>query len=367
MSKTEANFLADLVAFRTISAIPNTVEMKVCANYCAEFFTKQGLFAKTGEVNGFPHVIATSQKTKSPKIFLQAHLDVVPAEDKLFKMTQRDGKYLGRGVFDMKFACASYMKLAERLSANLQAYDFGIMLTFDEEIGGHHGVEALLKQGYSCEVCVLPDSGTNWQLESSGNGAWFVQIATTGKSAHGSLPAQGVNAAEKLIKVLAAIEPLKNNYSEDNLTLSVTKLESGQAINQIPAQAEATLDIRYRHKDIYSQLKTEIESICKKHDAQVETVAWGPCVSVDTEHPKVVDFIKVAEEILDKKISQSHSTGATDARYFCEYDIPCIVIQPNGGGLHADNEWVDAKGVEDLTEILFNFITKCAIKERYES
>lgn len=363
MSRTEADYLADLVAFRTISAIPNTIEMKVCASYCAEFFSKQGLFTQVGEINGYPHVIATSQRTKKPKILLQAHVDVVPGEDELFKMRQQDGKYLGRGVFDMKFATASYMKLAERLSSKINNYDFGIMLTFDEEVGGHHGVEALLKQGYRCEICILPDSGTNWNMESSANGAWFVKIVTTGKSAHGSLPAQGINAAEKLLKILSGIESLKTNYKKEDLTLSVTKLGAGEAMNQIPAYAEATIDIRYRSKDIYDELKEDIQNICQKHAAKAETIALGPCMNVDTGHPKVIDFIKTAEKVLGKTISQSHSTGATDARYFCEYDIPCIVIQPDGGGLHAEDEWVDAEGVADLTKILFNFITECAIKE----
>ena len=225
MIKTEADYLKELVAFPSVTA--DKKASKECAEHCAAFFKNHGLHTEIIESDGYPSVIATSQKTKTPKVFLQCHMDVVPADDTLFVISV-EGKLFGRGVFDMKFACASYMRMLDELGDDINKYDFGIMLTFDEEIGGHNGVEALLKQGYGADVCILPDSGKNWRLQATGNGAWFIRLTKTGKNAHGSMPQIGINAAEILTEVLIELYKLREQYKPEDLTLSLTKLNSGK-------------------------------------------------------------------------------------------------------------------------------------------
>ncbi len=357
--KSEADYLEELVAFASVTA--DKKASKACAEHCAEFFKSHGLHTKLIESDGYPNVVATAQKTKKPKVMLQCHMDVVPAGDKLFKMKREDGKLKGRGTFDMKFACASYMKLINDLGKDTSKYDFGIMLSFDEEIGGHNGVEALLNQGYGANVCILPDSGKDWHLESTGNGAWFVKLSKTGKNAHGSVPHKGINAAEILTRTIHELHKLREDYSDEELTLSLTKISSGKAMNQIPDHAEAVLDIRFKTSEIYESLKAQVEKICLKHGVDSKNIELFSCINVDTEKPEIIDFIRTAETVLGRKIPKSHSVGSTDARYFCAHNIPCVVIQPNGGGRHADSEWVDAEGVIQLTTILRKYLEQCAI------
>jgi acetylornithine deacetylase/succinyl-diaminopimelate desuccinylase-like protein len=359
MAKTEADYLEELVAFPSITS--DKEALKKCARFCVDFFKSRGLYTELIESEGYPNVMATTRKVKRPKVLLQCHMDVVPAKDELFTMKRDGGKLTGRGAFDMKFACASYMKLLDELGDDIGKYDFGIMLSFDEEIGGRKGVEALLKQGYGSEVCILPDSGKNWRLETSAHGAWFVRLSKIGKNAHGSLPKNGVNAAEILTQAINDLNKLRREYSDSELSLSLTQINSGKAMNQIPDYAEAVLDIRFKNDSLYQSLKTQIEKVCSKYKIEVNNIELFPCVNIDTKEAEITEFIRVAEGVLGGKISTGHSEGSTDARYFCANNIPCIVIQPNGGGRHSDNEWVDAKGLQDLTAILLKFITKHAI------
>ncbi len=138
--------------------------------------------------NGFSSLVATTTDTKNPTIFLQAHLDVVPADPEAFTLIRKGKNLVGRGSFDMKYAAACYLLLAEELSDNMQQHDFGIMLTTDEEDGGNDGVRYLLDQGYACDVCISPDGGDNWRLESAAKGQWLTEITAIGKTAHGSRP-----------------------------------------------------------------------------------------------------------------------------------------------------------------------------------
>lgn len=359
MAKTEADYLEELVAFPSITS--DKEALKKCAEFCAEFFENRGLHTKLIESKGYPNVIATTRNVKRPKVLLQCHMDVVPAKDELFMMKRGGGRLTGRGAFDMKFACASYMRLVDKLAKDIRKYDFGIMLTFDEEIGGRNGVEALLKKGYGASVCILPDSGKNWRLESSAHGAWFVRLSKTGKNAHGSLPKKGINAAEILTQAINDLYKIRKEYSDSELSLSLTQINSGKAMNQIPDYAEAVLDIRFKNDGIYGSLKRRIEQICSRYGVEINNIELFPCINVDSKEAEITEFIRVAEDVLGGKISTCHSEGSTDARYFCSRNIPCVVIQPNGGGRHGDDEWVDAEGLAHLTAILYKFITKNAI------
>lgn len=359
MKKTEADYLKELVAFPTVSS--DKKASLECAEFCNGFFSACGLYSKIIKSDGYPNVFASTTKTKAPKVLLQCHMDVVPAPDSLFKMTNKNGKLAGRGTFDMKFACASYMNLIERLGEDISKYDFGILLSFDEEIGGHNGVEAVLDKGYSAGICILPDSGKDWSLESSAHGAWFLKLSKTGKSAHASLPECGINSAEILTEAIAEVRTLGKKFAKSDLAISLTRIKSGEAMNQIPDYGEATLDIRFRSDDVRSRLKTGIEKICKKHGVKSETLVLAGCMNTDMDKPGVSEFIQAAEQVIGRTISRGHSLGTTDARYFCAQRIPCIVIQPDGGGRHSVEEWVDEAGVKNLTEILLKFIVNYAI------
>src|SRR5438876_614410 len=156
MKRTMRDILADLIAFPTVSG--NLAASHEALDYIEHSLAQHGLHIQRHSWNGYPSLVATTQHTKNPRVLLAAHLDVVPAPPELFKLTKRGGKFYGRGTCDMKFAIAAYLQLIDDLSEDLNAYDLGIMITADEEIGGKDGVKALLeKGGYRADVCVLPD------------------------------------------------------------------------------------------------------------------------------------------------------------------------------------------------------------------
>ncbi|MBW3568655.1 M20 family metallopeptidase [Candidatus Parcubacteria bacterium] len=358
MIKTEEDYLKDLVGFASVSG--DISESKKCAQYCANFFEDKGLLTHILEYEGYPSIIATTKNTKQPKILLYCHLDIVPGKPELFIMKKTDGKLKGRGVFDMKFACASYMKIIDRLGSEVKNYDFGVMLVFDEEIGGHNGTEALLNNGFGCKACILPDSGQDWNIECNAKGAWFLRVSKAGKNAHASVPFEGINAAELLLPVVSKILELRDSYKYEDLSLNLTKNFSGAAMNQIPDYAEVIFDIRYRDESILKQIRRQIGQICTENDAKLETVEIGKCMNVDKDNEYVKKFIPIAEKVLGRKIKHADSAGSTDGRYFGSKGIPCIVIQPRGGNRHGDDEWIETGGMEKLTEMILQFIKQYA-------
>ena len=354
--RDEIYYLAKFVSFRTETQ--DKPELKKCAQYLSSFFESKNMHTQILTYDGYPNVLATSQKTKKPKILLQAHMDVVPAKPEQYELKDQDGKLYGRGVFDMKFAVASYMMLLDMLGDDTEKHDFGIMISFDEEIGGLNGVRATLQDGYSADVAFLPDSGKNWTLENSAMGVWFVSLSKKGRNAHGSLPEKGINSAEILAQALAKVLSIRKEFSPDDLTVTLTVFNSGKTINQVPDYAEAILDIRYRNKTILAEIDNKIGEIVNEFKVDKSTHMLGDCLEVSADDPMVQQFTHIAEDVLGRKIKTGHSKGSTDGRYFCSQNIPCIVIQPNGGGRHSDEEWIDKKGMQDLTRIVHKFITE---------
>jgi succinyl-diaminopimelate desuccinylase len=323
--------------------------------------TDSGMEVQMVRSNDFPSIIATSRpETAKPKVLLQAHMDVVPAKPELFELKESDGKLYGRGVYDMKFAAACFLQLAEGLKDSLDKYDFGIMFTSDEEIGGVNGVKHMLEQGYGGDVCVLPDGGDDWQLEINCNGVWIIALAASGRTAHGSRPWEGENAIEKLLNILEEIRELFPDNDGSKNTLTISMIEGGKADNQVPDAARVTLDMRLVDKKEFKNLQAVVEKLAVKHKVTLQTLHEIDCIETDIRHELVRAFIEAAEKVRGGKIGTIKSFGSSDARYFNAVGIPTILMRPDGGGAHSDNEWIDKQGFLQYYEVIKEYIQKTA-------
>jgi succinyl-diaminopimelate desuccinylase len=359
MTKLE-DILTDLIAFETVHG--NEPELAACFDYLEGFLSDRQLHVERHNSDGYPSLMATSLGTKKPKVLLQAHMDVVPAHKPSFVVEESAGKLHGRGTYDMKFAAACYLLLAEELKNELSDYDFGLMLTSDEEIGGNNGVKMLLDAGYSTEVCILPDGGDNWAIETACNGVWIVYLKASGKSAHGSRPWEGENAIDKVLIGVEQIKQLFDGPERGKSTITLSQVEGGAAVNQVPDSARATLDIRFASEEDRASLRTKIEATAKSAGLEIETCAEVDMCLTDLNEPHVAEFVNIVERLRGQPIEETQSLGSSDARYFALKEIPTILIRPNGGGAHSEQEWIDKAGLHQFYEVIKAYVTETAKK-----
>jgi succinyl-diaminopimelate desuccinylase len=183
-----------------------------------------------------------------------------------------------------------------------------------------------------------------------------------GISAHGSRPWEGDNAIDKLF---IAIQEIKKIFGEQQLgrsTLTVSQITGGYAVNQVPNGAEATLDMRFVNEEDLNVMRQKVKEVADKYDLEIQTHAEAGFCPVDVQHPHIAKFIEIASQIRGEEIEEMQSLGASDARYFAEKDIPVILIRPNGGGAHSDNEWIDKAGFEQFYAVLKTYIKEVAKK-----
>lgn len=303
-----------------------------------------------------PWLIATTQATKSPKILLVAHLDVVPATvEGQYELKIQGERLYGRGVWDMKFASAVYLDFLKANAELLPELDLGVLFTTDEEIGGYQGVAEVLRQGWRTELALIPDHNDNWRVEEMAKGVYGTKLSATGRSAHGSRPWEGDNAVQKLIPILHELQTLYPSEEQLGPTLSINMLSGGKVLNQIPEEAAAWLDFRAFAEPELEEYKTLLHRLAGERGLEVSETVTGLPHILDKSHLLVKQY-KDALKSTGIGVAYQKSFGTSDARWFAEYKIPCIVTGPHGERAHGADEWMERRALQTFYSILEHFI-----------
>lgn len=312
--------------------------------------------------NGHDALVATTRQTKTPAVMLVAHIDVVPAPERLFTMTERDGKFFGRGVWDMKFAIASYLALVDELKDALDDYDFGIMISSDEELEDV-GIRELAADGFLPKVAILPDGANDWQIETAAKGATYFVVHFTGKTAHGSRPWLGDSVSLKIHRFISDLNELFDNQGPETPTLNISSMEVGKigvALNRIPDAGRIALDIRVPNPAEQVRIMRELETLCVEYDARLEEVVSFPPLVHDADNQFFDAFAESIQKVTGIQQNGFLSLGASSAPAFVERGVPCILTSPTGGDRHSDDEWLDIASFAAFVPILRDYLSRVA-------
>ena len=188
----------------------------------------------------------------------------------------------------------------------------------------------------------MPDGGRNFDLIVEEKGLAQLEITATGISAHGSEPFNGDNAIIKLMNLyndLINKYPLPKSKEDWRLSITLSKLNGGDANNKVPDKATMALDIRYTANDNIDQILGYIRNYSK--DFELILLDIEPVFYVDQELDIVKDFINKAEKVLKRKLVITRYASGSDAPYFSTKGIPVIIMNPIGDYWHNPNEYVE--------------------------
>ncbi|HWM31888.1 MAG TPA: acetylornithine deacetylase [Methyloceanibacter sp.] len=187
-------------------------------------------------------------------IGLSGHSDCVPVEGQSwssdpFTLTTRDGKLYGRGSCDMKGFIACVLASVPRLKARTLKEPVHIIVSYDEEVGctGVRPLIARLGPDLPKPRAVIVGEPTSMAVIAAHKRIDAYRTVVTGKEAHSSLPALGVNAisvASALVgeidRIGAEIATRENDprFDPPYTTVSVGTIEGGTAANIVPKHCE---------------------------------------------------------------------------------------------------------------------------------
>jgi succinyl-diaminopimelate desuccinylase len=192
-------------------------------------------------------------------------------------------------------------------------------------------------------------------------GALWVEITTRGKTAHGSMPQEGVNAIEHMYHVFGWLfEEFKFAVDPDPVlgepTLNVSVIRGGVKVNVVPDECKLQIDIRtvpaQDHGEILGAIERHLESFRRTlRDFEYDLTVLSERLPVNTSSNERLG--QVAEELRKQTYGAPSSRVAapyyTDASVLVEArpDLPVVVYGPGDDRLaHQPNEWVSIEAFD---------------------
>jgi len=358
--------LSKLVSLKTLTS--NLAENAKALDFIQSKINEKAVIKRIKNSNA-EILIASNNDTKNPDVCFLVHADVVGGKPEQFLMKIKNNIACGRGVSDMKFSIPIGCTLLNNLIETKSSLSFAFVVTTDEETGGFQGTAYLAKQyRFKPKVLIVPDGGDDFIFINKAKGVCALRIDSVGKPAHSSRIWDGKNALEPLIKLCSEVLQRyeKNNKKESmRTTVNIGKMQGGVSANQVCPEAFCILDFRFPETTTFQTIFNEISDLAKKIDPslKISIYSMGAPTSVDKNNPIVKLFIKNMENFIGRKIEIKPTYGASDARHFVDLDIPVLMIKPNGGDIHGDNENINIDSCLTFYEANLNFLKELEQKK----
>ena len=360
----------DLIRFRTETG--NAAEIKKAAEYIVNKFSGTDVKTEIFQTTASPVIFLRNCEEINFDILILGHIDVVPAEDKMFEPIIKDGKMFGRGTLDMKSFAAVAMNSMEYVAEHKLPLKFGVILSTDEEKGSK-STDSFLEAYPQISAKIVLDNdvgGDITKIVSKCKNPVFVELTARGVEAHGSTPWEGIDANELLFKTWQNIRKIYPYYASDLPqpeekwidTVHFATINGGQVSNIISNYAEAFLDFRLTENSSVENLRKNLDS-CMEKGVTYRIVSESNPVVMDEKNPDILNYKEFAEKIMGQKIEFEHIGGATDSRSFAVRGSIVIMHSGTGEGMHASNEYVEIKSVEQIADIQIKFLEYLSAKK----
>jgi len=280
-------------------------------------------------------------------VLLLGHYDTVYPLGTLATMPCRvsSGRLWGPGVLDMKSGIALMLHAIEALQAwfGLLPRPVTVLLVSDEEIGSDSSraiTESLAKQ--SSSVLVLePSYGLKGAVKTARKGVGEYELKVTGVASHSGLDFEkGQSAIVELARQILAVQKLVD--LKRGLTLNAGLVRGGTRVNVVPAEANASIDVRVaRMKDATSidrQLRA-LRPINKKCKLELKGGVNRPPMERTPGVAALYDKAVVIARELGWKLSEAAVGGGSDGNFTAGLGIPTLDgLGGVGEGAHATHE-----------------------------
>ena len=284
------------------------------------------------------------------RLIFNGHLDVVPAGNPSqwkyppFQGKHYKGKIYGRGSSDMKSGIASFihaLSTIDRSKIPLHQGAVILHLVSDEESHGHQGMEFLTQREGIQGDAALVGEPTDLQPVIAQKGALWLRISTIGRSAHGSKPHLGINAVEKMMKLIERLHfiPLEKEHPLlGKPTLSIGTIQGGTKINVVPEGCEIEVDRRMlpgeKKEEVLGEIKEILDSLQSQDPLfqyRMEEIDFAEPSEVDPDEEIIKMGVEAIQNVLGRKPMLRGFSGFTDSRFYVnQCHIPTLIFGPGG-------------------------------------
>ena len=308
MSNSARDILAKLLAFDTTSRESNLAMIEMIRDFLVMsgvtsqlFYDQQGAKA---------NLYARIGPDGDGGVMLSGHTDTVPVDGQVwtvppFQLTERDGRYYGRGSTDMKGFLACVLASLDTFLQTPLRMPLHLAFSYDEEVGClgvRSMVDYLQASAEKPALCIIGEP-TGLSPVYGHKGKLAVRCQVDGHACHSAYAPDGVNAIHYAAKLMTRLGMLGDTFaSEQNSrfsppfgTVQVGTIRGGSALNIVPQSCDFDFEIRYLpHTDPLQitqsleeyagyHLLPEMQQISQQSNIQFQTLSHYPGLLSDPQ------------------------------------------------------------------------------------
>jgi acetylornithine deacetylase len=333
-----------------------------------------------------PNVIADIKGAGGGRsLCLSGHIDVVSPEP-LRKWNYdpwggdvEENVLYGRGAGDMKggVACIIFaVKALRSLGIKLRG-DLQLETTIEEEDGGVGGVLYLRTVRPKTDAALIPEpSALTISLASAG--VMYFRVKLLGVPAHAATAHFGVNAAQKAVPIIEALEELHKSRQErisyptaehdPRMKGRVTTINLGVVrAGDWPSTVPALCELEYRigwppgetREEVMQQVEETVADAARADDWLSENppeIEWFGWKSRPHELSKDDSFVQTVREnvsrVTDSEPSYIGGSSGLDTRYFVHNGTPAVTCGPYAERIHSYDESVSIDSLVKTAQVI---------------
>jgi succinyl-diaminopimelate desuccinylase len=312
--------------------------------------------------------------TTAPALGFNGHTDVVPPGDPAawkhdpFAGVVAEGVIHGRGAADMKSGVAAFVAAAvDFVAATPPEGSVILAITGDEEGSALDGTRAILDWMHGSDErmdhCLVGEptcpARMGEAIKIGRRGSLTARITAYGVQGHSAYPERAKNPLPALVRLLDRLASRELDSGTAHFgpsTLAITTIDTGNpASNVIPAEARATVNIRFNDAHSGASLSAWIEEEADRAAAEFGVgIAARFEISGEsffTERGPFTDLVAravAAETGVTPELSTSG--GTSDARFIKDH-CPVVEVGLVGATMHQVDERVEVAHVHQLKAI----------------
>lgn len=357
--------LKTLIGIRSVNPAGSAVkdgtgEQEIAEHYAREM-RRIGMDIQVDEVaEGRVNVFGRLHGLGTVKpLMLVGHLDTVDGDEDQFQAYDDGQRVYGRGACDMKASLAVYLEVARIVAES------GLELKGDLIVGGvcdeefeMTGSRYVGANGPSAGQCIIGEPTELW-VAPSNKGQLCLLVRAFGKAVHSSVPEEGINAIEMMMKALEALQGYHKTLRArvpdprcGTASFNAGVIRGGMMASAVPDFCEVEIDRRLLPGETKEQVYDELRAILDRIGADDPFFRYELSEpTFDVSANTIAEEEPVVQSLLDSFVE---NTGL-ERRTVClpygtdapNMGMPTVICGPGSiSQAHGKNEYCDIDQME---------------------
>ena len=362
--------LKELVAIPSVNPVYGGPGEPHVESFVSDFLRSHGIEFRVQEVlPGRNNLVARIGPDDRPAVLVEAHMDTVGVAGWFggspYDLTEKEGKYFGRGACDTKASLAVFMLLARRLAQADTPLSHSLVFaaTADEESKQLGAFKLAELVGELNIVAAITGEPTRSALITKHKGACRYTIESRGKAAHGSTPELGENAIYKIARIVEKLDRYAELLSQEvdrafieKGSLNVGRVTGGIGFNIVPGSCIIDVDRRLGIGESMEEAREGIETIVQSEtETEVSTFLERPALNTENDNWFPQALAKSAEKA-GSQTDFKEVAFMTNGVAYSAAGIPTVVFGPGDiEQAHKADEFIEDGEMEQSLSILEKF------------